>query len=183
MRAFALTVAVLVGVALAHKNHGREEELTLSQIASGLTRELRELRTLLADRARCPYPYTEVLGQCFYMHRFVPLLPYDVAQTFCRNSGGKLAEPTHFGALVMHLNHKEVSQQVFDFYDYRVWVGARVAENGTWYWESQRTESESEDDDCAALAMLREEEPGIRETDCHTPKHYICQLVEEEEEI
>ncbi|XP_064120885.1 uncharacterized protein LOC135225546 [Macrobrachium nipponense] len=136
----------------------------------------------------CPPPYTHVLGECFYIHMYIPLLTWKEAQTFCKQAGGILAEPKHFGAVVAQLYNSGMAEKIFRGIFNRLWVGGeRVSPNSTEFkWTSGRTIDDPVsgldpvyDDgpgDCVMLTMYKDGPFELKAKDCQIKTHYVCQL-------
>lgn len=137
----------------------------------------------------CPPPYTHILGECFYVHQYIPLLTWQEAQDFCKQAGGILAEPRHFGAIIAHLFNTGRSESIFRELLSRVWLGGHRVVNGTTFeWLSGQPINDPVDEgedpvffesdgDCIMMLMYKEGPFKLRANACNTKTHYACQLL------
>ncbi|MPC40913.1 hypothetical protein E2C01_034487 [Portunus trituberculatus] len=84
------------GVSTSTESLGREGE----SLANTLIQLLRRAATA-AQVVVCPYPYTQVIHECFYMHK--KKLTWPQARRVCQGMSGELAEPRHIYALQTHM--------------------------------------------------------------------------------
>ncbi|KAK3850021.1 hypothetical protein Pcinc_043246 [Petrolisthes cinctipes] len=165
----------------------------------GLAASLRDLavtvRVLLAKTtasAPCPYPYTRVVGECFYLHR--KKLAWEKARRVCRGMGGDLAAPAHPHALQAHLADKygpgyywvggrKVTQQTSEDEsgdeEMWLWLTGRQLDPDNWLFS--RPDNQQGDEDCLELVMS--DYPGLfNDETCLVRQKFICQYWEGDEE-
>ncbi|XP_068229300.1 uncharacterized protein [Palaemon carinicauda] len=162
-----------------------QEDTSSTTTDSTLIDALRQLLEKESEGFRsCPPPYSHVLGECFYLHMYIPLMTWKQAQTFCKQAGGILAEPKHFGALVAHVFNLGMAENIFKGIFNRVWVGGeRLAPNSTEFkWTSGRpidnpvTDIPVGSGNCIMMTMQDNVPFQLEAKDCDTKTHYACQL-------
>ncbi|XP_027219825.2 low affinity immunoglobulin epsilon Fc receptor [Penaeus vannamei] len=84
---------------------------------------------VLSDQAnqelRCPKPYVETMGECFYVSNFA--LKWEEAERYCQEMDGDLATPKHVPALQLLLEEHDQA----DF----LWLGGNDRPySGIWLW-------------------------------------------------
>ncbi|XP_068221092.1 perlucin-like [Palaemon carinicauda] len=128
-------------------------------------------------RTGCPYPYTEVVYECFYPHP--KKLTWHQARRVCQGMGGDLAEPQNIYALQTYLSET--------FGPSYFWVGGNNLEtdNRTWRWISGRPIDREDwlflrpdnlggDEDCLEIVMSDYPKLFNDET-CSVVQRFICQ--------
>ncbi|XP_045131309.1 CD209 antigen-like isoform X2 [Portunus trituberculatus] len=157
---------------LPQESLGREGE----SLANTLIQLLRRAATA-AQVVVCPYPYTQVIHECFYMHK--KKLTWPQARRVCQGMSGELAEPRHIYALQTHMA---------DVYGPGYfWVGAtrEDAADNEWRWLSgrpldpedwlfQRPDNQNGDERC--LEMVMSDYPKVfNDETCGLAQRFICQ--------
>ncbi|XP_042879263.1 perlucin-like [Penaeus japonicus] len=148
--------------------------------ATGVLSELKDVLTLLAKKSegtRCPYPYTQVVDECFHAH--TKKLTWPQARHVCQGMGGDLAEPKHLYALQTYL-----AQTYGPGY---FWVGGTDADTeGRWHWVSgrpldpvdwlfSRPDNLGGDEHCLEIVMSDYPKLFNDET-CSIAQRFICQF-------
>ncbi|KAK8407488.1 hypothetical protein O3P69_002203 [Scylla paramamosain] len=145
-------------------------------LATTLIQLLRRAATA-ARVVACPYPYTQVIHECFYMHK--KKLTWPQARRVCQGMSGDLAEPLQIYALQTHL--ADVYGPGY------LWVGAtnEGAADGEWRWVSgrrldpedwlfQRPDNQNGDEHC--LEMVMSDYPKVfNDETCGLAQRFICQ--------
>ncbi|XP_050705377.1 perlucin-like [Eriocheir sinensis] len=129
-----------------------------------------------AESPTCPYPYTQVLHECFYPHS--KKLSWVQARRVCQGMGGDLAEPRHIYALQTHMADTHGSGYF--------WVGGTCeGGDGTWRWVSgrpldpedwlfDRPDNQGGDEHC--LEMVMSDYPRVfNDETCSLAQRFICQ--------
>lgn len=136
----------------------------------------------------CPPPYTQILGECIYVHRYIPALTWNEAHHFCKVAGGFLAEPKYYGAIILHLFNTGMAKNIFDRIFTGAWLGGRRVGNGTTFeWSSGRPMEDkveegnawytySDAGDCVMMILPRENAFHLRAVSCEAGNHFVCQL-------
>ncbi|KAK7084894.1 hypothetical protein SK128_000257 [Halocaridina rubra] len=143
----------------------------------------------------CPPPYHNVLGECFYVHKYIPLLTWEGARSFCKNAGGILAEPQHFGAIFADQYNRGIAKDIFDGNFNSVWVGGhRIGNSSNFQWSSGKPITEEVDEtardiyfnfglamdstsNCIMVVIGREIPIKLHAVSCYSKGHYACQLL------
>ncbi|XP_042237020.1 perlucin-like [Homarus americanus] len=144
--------------------------------------------------APCPYPFTQVIYECFYAHQ--KKLTWPQARRVCQGMGGDLANPEHpFAPSDLpgrHLWWKKAPGSV-KIYGTERWIGpgyfwvggTDVGAEGTWQWVSDRPVDPEEwlfsrpdnragDEHCLEIVMS--DYPGLyNDETCSIAQRFICQ--------
>ncbi|ROT68072.1 C-type lectin 4 [Penaeus vannamei] len=164
----------------AKQGHGRPRG---AQGRADLTREkVRSLTYFTPSRPPypagpwCPYPYTQVVDECFHAHS--KKLTWSQARHVCQGMGGDLAEPKHLYALQTYL-----AQTYGPGY---FWVGGTDQDTeGRWHWVSgrpldpvdwlfSRPDNLGGDEHCLEIVMSDYPKLFNDET-CSIAQRFICQ--------
>ncbi|KAK8749736.1 hypothetical protein OTU49_015510 [Cherax quadricarinatus] len=133
----------------------------------------------LPDKAgvACPYPYTQVVNECFYAHQ--KKLTWAQARRVCQGMGGHLTEPHHSYALQAYLS-ETYGPGYF-------WVGGTdEGTEGSWRWVESgrpvdptdwlflRPDNRAGDEHC--LEVVMSDYPGLyNDETCTVAQRFICQ--------
>ncbi|XP_064104131.1 perlucin-like [Macrobrachium nipponense] len=138
---------------------------------------LLERESPTTKRNGCPYPYTEVVYECFYAHP--KKLAWHQARRVCQGMGGDLAEPQNVYALQTYLAET--------FGPSYFWVGGNSLDSGdgAWSWVSGRPIDPEDwlflrpdnlggDENCLEIVMSDYPKLFNDET-CTVVQRFICQ--------
>ncbi|XP_069165463.1 C-type lectin lectoxin-Enh4-like [Procambarus clarkii] len=157
-------------------------QLTLSHQTSVLT----ELLTATRERnfcpqgPTCPYPYTLVLDECFYLSPH--LVTWEAARRHCQGMMGDLATPKYLYAIKSFLLNKSNVEGDIHLY---VFVGFKDnGRNGTWKWLDGRTvdaadwypgEPNNLDGDEYCGHFRSHFDPMLNDHSCSVFSRFLCQ--------
>ncbi|XP_066976571.1 uncharacterized protein [Macrobrachium rosenbergii] len=149
------------------------------------------VKSVLPGYKYCPPPYHHVLGECYYVHQYIPQLTWKEAQRFCKQAGGIGAEPKYFSAVIAELYNMGRAKEIYNGELSRLWLGGRrVGNTSTFEWSHsgrpiEVVQADVIDDpsafydvdfgDCI-MVFLSPTGPLLAAKDCDTRGHYICQL-------
>ncbi|XP_042882018.1 low affinity immunoglobulin epsilon Fc receptor-like [Penaeus japonicus] len=135
---------------------------------------------VLSDQAsqemRCPRPYAETMGECFYVSNFA--LKWEEAERYCQEMDGDLATPKHVPALQLLLEDHDVA----DF----LWLGGNDRPySGIWLWLDGRHVDHahfrpghpwtSDTSNSYCLLMGWKNHPPLETYFCRKMNNFVCQ--------
>nr|UGZ35781.2 C-type lectin [Cherax quadricarinatus] len=160
-----------------HSSNEIRSSLIVNQLL--LAEQTEILKQLLSNSQRrqgsdCPYPYTKVLDQCFYLSKLKR--PYGKARQYCKEMMGDMATRKHLYALAAFAVDKNVYHHVF--------MGIRdETKNGEFSWIDGTPVSSSDwapgepnrrgVEMCAS--MHPSYQPPLFDIPCHSHLFFICQ--------
>lgn len=127
----------------------------------------------------CPYPYTKVLDECFYLSAYE--LNWSEARLTCQGMTGDLATPRHLYALKAFIIEKTGKEEP----PLEVFVGAKYFhEEGEWRWLDGRTMDSSNwspgepnnnggKEHCVDMWMKKH--PMMNDRSCSSQRRFVCQ--------
>ncbi|XP_045590120.2 low affinity immunoglobulin epsilon Fc receptor-like [Procambarus clarkii] len=134
------------------------------------------LRLLMKERS-CPFPYTRVLDECFYLSTL--MLSHSDARTHCQGMGGDLATPSHPYALASYLYDRgsitpSVGGSKTPNNEWR-WFDGRPVDRSLWApYQPSKINNRLEPEDC--LAMWTDKHPPLNDYACVGTNTFVCQL-------
>ncbi|XP_042879791.1 C-type lectin lectoxin-Phi1-like [Penaeus japonicus] len=138
---------------------------------------LREAHHQTATEKECPFPYVNVMGECFYLSKYK--LNWDDARKYCLGMSGDLAVPALLYALKTYVIEEKAARST--------WIGGQNEGNGTgWHWVngqpiaakdwavgSPATGIKSQE----CLELRRDRHPPLKSRLCNLAHKFICQYV------
>lgn len=133
----------------------------------------------------CPYPFTQVVDECFYVSKMMAL-NWEESRDYCHGMGGDLATPKNLYGLKVHLIEMRGPRSL--------WIGGKNQGPGVgWQWMSGiavgnedwirqpqnnvglpiNTRTRTRTENC--LSMRRDRHPVLDEVPCFKLKCFICQ--------
>ncbi|XP_063612911.1 CD209 antigen-like protein E [Penaeus indicus] len=144
------------------------------------------LRSLLKTKffePRCPYPFSNVMDECFFVSKF--RVDWHQARLHCLGMGADLATHTQLHALKIFVIQASIRRGSF-------WVGSTdEGMEGEWkwldgepidvsLWAEGNPNHEFGNQQC--LAMREEQTPPLRHYDCNSLRYFACHYKREGEE-
>ncbi|XP_068200533.1 C-type lectin domain family 4 member G-like [Palaemon carinicauda] len=141
-----------------------------------VAKESKNCINLRGSSYECPYPFTQVVDECFYVSK--SLLKWEEARQFCQGMGGDLAIPRNLYALKAHLIEIKAPRAV--------WIGGTYLgpEEG-WRWINGASVNEEEwspkqpsgarKNLANCLNIRRDRHPVLDDVLCGNKLRFVCQ--------
>ncbi|XP_027220609.2 perlucin [Penaeus vannamei] len=175
-----LAIIALLAASISQQpvqGRGQKEDLLIA--VGTLEEQVQELKQKIValpnTGALCPYPYQQVLDECFYVSKVS--LNWNQARQYCQGMQGDLATPRNVYALKSYVIETGAAST-------QVWLGATdQSSEGTWKWLDGRPitsdwangmpDNYSGNENCLDLRIKWH--PPLNDSVCEVAERFVCQ--------
>ncbi|XP_047474283.1 lectin BRA-3-like [Penaeus chinensis] len=188
--ALALAAVLMLGPATTfadtENEAGNELRAAVTRLQVALNQQSEVLRSLLKTKffePRCPYPFSNVMDECFFVSNFK--LYWHEAHLHCLGMGADLAMHTQLHALKTFVIQES-------FRSGSLWLGSTDEEiEGEWKWLDGEPIDEglwaegnpnNKNGNQHCLVMTVQQTPSLRNVDCSLLSYFACHYKREGED-